>query len=205
MSKKLLIIIPCFFLSNIILSSDGEAIIQEKKSGTITGTIKVKGVRDAGDIVVFLEKVEGVFIPSEEKPVLDQKNMIFIPHILPVLVGTTVKFPNSDNVTHNVFSPSPTKKFNLGTYASGVVRELTFDTPGVIAVLCNVHAEMSAFIVVLGNPFFALTGPDGKFTINNVPAGAYKIITWHEKLKEQEQEVTVSSNKTVIVNFNLSR
>ena len=143
--------------------------------------------------MVFLEKVDGVFIPSEEKPVLDQKNMIFIPHILPVLVGTTVKFPNSDNVTHNVFSPSPTKKFNLGTYASGVVRELTFDTPGVIAVLCNVHAEMSAFIVVLENPYFAVTGPDGKFTINNVPAGTYTVNYWHEKLGQQTKQVTVAA------------
>lgn len=205
MSKKLLIIIPCFFLSNIILSSDGEKIIQEKKSGTITGTIKVRGVRDARDVVVFIEHMEGTYEPTQEKPILDQLNMVFIPHVLPILVGTTVQFPNSDEVRHNVFSPSKIKPFNLGTYSKGVTREVMFDEVGVVTLLCNVHTEMSAFIIVLENPYFARTGPDGTFTINDVPEGEYIIKTWHEKLKEKSLEVIVKEGKTVEANFNLRR
>lgn len=177
----------------------------EKTVGSITGIIKARGVRDARDVVVYLEKVEGVFEPLSEKPVIGQKNLIFNPHVLPVLVGTTVKFPNNDNVRHNVFSPSKTKKFNLGTYGSGIVREVTFDKPGVVSLLCNVHAEMSAFVIVLENPYFVLTSPDGKFTIKGVPPGIYTINTWHEKLKGKKQEVEVSEGGTVTLNFNLSR
>jgi plastocyanin len=205
MSKKLLIIIPCFFLSNIILSSDGEKIIQEKKSGTITGTIKVRGVRDARDVVVFIEQVEGTYQPTQEKPILDQLNMVFIPHVLPILVGTTVQFTNSDEVRHNVFSPSKIKPFNLGTYSKGITREVMFDETGVVTLLCNVHTEMSAFIIVLENPYFAKTGPDGTFTIKDVPEGEYIIKTWHEKLKEKSLEVIVKEGKTVEANFNLRR
>ncbi|MEE9448404.1 MAG: hypothetical protein V3V72_00010 [Ignavibacteriaceae bacterium] len=205
MSKKLLILIPCFFLSNVILSSDGETIIQEKKSGTITGTIKVRGVRDARDVVVFIEHMEGTYQPEQEKPILDQLNMVFIPHVLPILVSTTVQFPNSDEVRHNVFSPSKIKPFNLGTYSKGVTREVMFDKAGVVTLLCNVHTEMSAYIIVLENPYFAKTGPDGTFTINDVPEGEYIIKTWHEKLKEKSLEVIVKEGKTVEANFSLRR
>ncbi len=177
----------------------------KKPAGTITGTIKARGVRDARNIVVYLEKVEGVFEPPEEKPVVDQKNLIFIPHILPVLKGTTVQFSNSDSVQHNVFSPSKSNKFNLGTYGAGIVRDVTFDKTGAVALLCNVHAEMSAFVVVLQNPYFALTDPEGIFTIKDVPPGTYTLKTWHQKLKEKKQEVTVIEGDSVAVDFKLSR
>jgi plastocyanin len=177
----------------------------KKPAGTITGTIKARGVRDARDVVVYLENVEGIFEPSEEKPVVDQKNLIFIPHILPVLKGTTVQFSNSDSVQHNVFSPSKCCKFNLGTYGAGIVREVAFDKTGFVALLCNVHAEMSAFIVVLQNPYFELTGPDGIFTIKDVPPGTYTLKTWHQKLKGKKQEVTVIEGDSVAVDFKLSR
>lgn len=176
-----------------------------KGGGTITGTVAARGVRDARDVIVYLEHVEGEFEPPEEKPVIDQQNLIFIPHVLPVLKGTTAQFTNSDKVKHNVFSPSKTKKFNLGTYASGVTREVTFDKPGKVSLLCNVHAEMSAYVYVLQNPFFALTGPEGTFTIGNIPPGSYTIKTWHEKLKVKKQKVTVVQGDTVTVEFKLSR
>ncbi|MCH7973126.1 MAG: hypothetical protein IH949_04445 [Bacteroidetes bacterium] len=205
MSKKLLIIIPCFFLSIIILSSDGEAIVQEKKSGTITGTIKVRGVRDARDVIIFIEHIEGTYQPPQEIPVIDQKNLVFVPHVLPILVESNVQFPNSDEVRHNVFSPSKIKPFNLGTYSKGVTREVLFDKVGVVTLLCNVHTEMSAFIIVLENPYFTKTGPDGTFTINDVPEGEYIIKTWHEKLKEKSLKVILKEGKTVEANFNLRR
>lgn len=194
-------IVACFMLVAGVAGTERMV----KHGGTITGKIKARGVRDARDVVVYLENVAGEFHPPEDKPVLDQKNLEFVPHVLPVLVGTTVLFPNSDNVRHNVFSPSKTKKFNLGTYASGVVREVTFDKPGVAVLLCNVHTEMSAYIVVLENPYYALTGPDGCFTIGNIPAGTHTVKTWHAKLKEKKQKGTVTEGATTTVEFELSR
>lgn len=173
--------------------------------GIISGTIEVRRLRNAKDVLVYLENVEGKFEPPQENPVVDQKDLTFIPHVLPVLVGTTVLFTNNDKVKHNVFSPSKCCKFNLGTYDAGVVREVTFDTPGVTNVLCNVHTEMSAFIIVLQNPYFAITDPDGKFSIKSIPPGTYKIKTWHEKLREKEQDVTVVEGEIVTIDFKLSR
>ncbi len=195
------------FLAAIGFSAVSSEEVEDTKkpAGTITGTIRARGVRDARNVVVYLENVEGVFEPSEEKPVVDQKNLVFIPHILPVLKGTTVQFSNSDSVQHNVFSPSKCCKFNLGTYGGGIVREVAFDKTGNVALLCNVHAEMSAFIVVLQNPYFALTGPDGILTIEDVPPGTYTLKTWHQKLKEKKQEVTVIKGDGVAVDFKLSR
>lgn len=190
----------CLIFTNISFAQD-----ESTNGATIIGKIDVKGVRDARDVVVFLENVNGDFKPPVDKPSIDQKNLTFKPHVLPILVGTTVEYPNSDNVMHNVFSPSKTKRFNLGTYGSGNMREVTFDKPGVVAILCNVHAEMSAYVVILENPYFALTGSEGEFTINNIPPGTYKIKTWHEKLKEQEQKITLSKDESKSINFALTR
>lgn len=183
--------------------AQGEATVVG--GGTVSGTVTARGVRDARDVIIYLEQVEGEFQPPKENPVIDQKNLVFIPHVLPLLVGTTVQFINSDDVKHNIFCPSKTKKFNLGTYSKGVTREVTFDKLGKATLLCNVHAEMSAFVYVLQNPYYTLTGPDGVFTISDIPAGTYTVQTWHEKLKEQEQEVTVGQGETTTISFILSR
>lgn len=197
----------CFILSSMCLFFTNVSFAQDitKNGSTISGEIEVKGVRDARDVVVFLENVNGDFKPPANNPSIGQKNLIFKPHVLPVLVGTTVEYPNNDNVMHNVFSPSKAKKFNLGTYGSGEVREVTFDKPGVVTILCNVHTEMSAFIVILENPYFALTGPEGDFKINNIPPGTYTVKTWHEKLKEQKQEITINQDESKTINFALTR
>ncbi len=92
------------------------------EGGTIEGSVVARALRSSEDVVVYLEDVPGDFKPSAENPVMDQLNLIYSPHVLPILVGTMVDFPNSDEVRHNVFSPSSTKKFNLGTYPTGVVR-----------------------------------------------------------------------------------
>ncbi|MBI3077330.1 MAG: hypothetical protein HYY85_10185, partial [Deltaproteobacteria bacterium] len=127
-------------------------------------------------------------------------------HVLPVLVGTTVDFPNSDKVRHNVFTPSRlADRFNLGTYPTGVVKRVTFRRPGVIPLLCNVHAEMSAYIVVLETPYFAAIGPGGTFRISDVPGGRYELKTWHEALRPLTRAVEVPADGDVAVTFELSR
>ncbi len=132
--------------------------------GTIKGQVVCKGRRDNRDAVVYLETVAGKFDPPPKPLAIDQLKMKFIPHVLPVVVGTTVNFLNSDPVLHNIFTPSRAgDRFNLGTWPQGEVRPYTFKKPGPVRLLCNVHPEMLAWVVVLQNQYIAKTGPDGGF------------------------------------------
>ena len=176
-----------------------------ENSGSIGGEVKVFRARRSADVVVYLTDVPGTFKPGQNRPKIDQKNLIFMPHVLPVVVGTTVEFANNDNVKHNIYSPSKAKKFNLGTYGSDIIKQETFDKEGEVALACNVHAEMSAYIVVLPNPHFAQTGNDGKFTIDNIPPGQYTLKTWHEKKRPYKQKVTVEAGKTTEISIKLRR
>ncbi len=184
------------------------AFWQTAMAGDIVGTITVKGARSAADAVVYIEKIPGKTFPApKEKALMDQKNMAFVPHVLPILAGTTVEFQNSDDVLHNVFTPDKCAgKFNLGSWPKGQKRPYTFKNPDCVAViLCNVHPEMEAYVVVLQNPYFAKTDKTGKFVIKDVPAGKYTLKVWHEKLKTKPQEVTVPAKGQVEVNFLLKR
>lgn len=205
--KRLLSLPITLLILGLATAVAGNAARVESNSegGGISGKIEVRGVRDARNVVVYLEDVSDDSEPPEEKPLIDQENLVFTPHVLPVLIGTTIRFGNSDNVQHNVFSPSRGQKFNLGTFGEGVEREVTFTSPGVVAILCNVHAEMSAYIVVLENPFFVLTGPDGTFTIPDVPSGEYTISTWHEKLRDSSQKITISDGEITNIDIELRR
>ncbi len=174
------------------------------RGGAIAGTVKVARSRDNRNAVVYIERISGKQFPPPAQPiVLDQISLVFIPHVLPVLVGSTVAFPNNDTVRHNVFSPSPAKRFNLGTYAQKVTKHVVFDKPGVVALLCNVHAEMSAYVVVTETPYFAVTNPAGEFTISSVPAGSYILKAWHESSKPKEQRIDVSDGAPARVEFDL--
>jgi hypothetical protein len=194
-----------------------EAIMKLKKEikvevnidngGTITGAVQCKRVRHPEDVVVYIEKVGDNDYPApEERGILDQLNLTFVPHVIAVQKGTTVDFPNSDLVRHNLFSPPDCcKQFNLGTYDVGVVKSVTFDEVCDVPLLCNVHAEMSGFVVVLNNPYFSVTGRDGVYKIDNVPPGTYKLSAWHEKLRTVTEDVTVESGKTANVDFSLNK
>lgn len=183
------------------------AVALEQGTGTITGKLKNPFLRRR-PAVVYVEKVTGrQFVLPAENPIMDQKNLMFTPSLLPVLVGSTVDFPNSDTVRHNVFSPAKSPKpFNLGTYPAGEVKQLTFDKEGVVPLLCNVHAEMSAYIVVLQNPYFTLTDEAGGFTIRNVPEGEYILTFWHEDLKSVASPIKITREQLSEVQFeNVSR
>ncbi len=200
-----------------------------KNPGVIVGTVEVKAIRSgkperhSEDTIVYLENVLGIFQPSEkrhtiktsnltftkkkglpaEPPIVDQWNVEFIPHILPVLKGSTIDFPNTDSVRHNVYStvpiPGTHRMLSLGTYDPEVIKTVHLDKPGEIALRCNVHKEMSAFIIVLDNPYFTLTDKTGRFKLDNVPPGDYTLKTWHEKYKPVTHQVTVKPNQTVKV------
>lgn len=175
--------------------------------GTITGKVQCRIVKYSRDTVVYIEKIgDNKFDAPEEHGVVDQVSLTFIPHVIAVQKGTTVDFPNNDNVRHGVFSPPDCCiQFNFGTYNIGTLKSFTFNEACEVPLLCNLHAEMSAFVVVLNNPYFAVTAKDGSFTINNVPPGMYKLITWHEKLMPEEQWVKVEGGKTVDVSFTLKK
>jgi plastocyanin len=136
-------------------------------AGTIKGKVKVRGLRSPKDVVVYIDRVEGAFKPPKEHAKMDQMKMVFTPHVLPVVAGTTIDFHNSDTVLHNVFTPDKcADKFNLGTWAEGEVRSYTYKEVGCVSVvLCNVHPEMEAWVVVFQNPYFYKTDKDGAFTI----------------------------------------
>lgn len=152
--------------------------------------------------VVYIEKIDGkTFPPPGEPVILNQVGLVFVPHVLPVLVGTEVNFPNEDVVLHNVFSPGYTGKFNLGTYTQGTTKTRVFEKPGIVLLLCNVHHEMSAFVVVVETPYFVVTGQDGKYTLRNVPPGKYNLVVWHEKKRHQIKEIEILDQGQVNVNF----
>ena len=172
--------------------------------GTVTGTVDAALAKYKKDAVVYLKGVKGAVAP--QKAVMDQKNLVFLPHVLAVPAGSTVDFINSDKVNHNVFSADACKKFNLGTYNPGMSKAVVFDKPCVVNLLCNVHSEMSGFVVVTENPYFSVTGADGKFTIKNVPAGTYEITAWSEKLKPQGKTmVTVAEGQVASVALKMAK
>jgi len=173
-------------------------------AGSISG--KVSGVR--GVSVVYVDAIAGKTFPAPEKHFLmDQKGLLFQPHILVVPVGGTVDFLNSDNVAHNVFWPaiSGNKKLghNLGTWPKGEKKAFKFEQPGVVSLLCNVHPEMSGYVVVTPTPYYAETDAAGDYKIPNVPDGKYTVTAWHEGSKPQSKPVTVAGEAKA--DFTLSK
>lgn len=172
-------------------------------AGTITGTVS-----PGKSSVVYVDAVAGKTFPAPTaKPLMDQKGLVFNPHVLVVQVGTTVEFQNSDNVQHNVFWPSISgnKKLthNLGTWPKGEKKAFKFDDPGVVPLLCNVHPEMAGYIIVSPTPYFAETDASGNYKIENVPDGKYNVVAWHEGSKPQTKSVDVAG--TGKADFSLSK
>jgi plastocyanin len=176
--------------------------------GDIKGKVKAKGVKDNANAVIYVDKIPGKTFQAPKKHAeIDQKNLVFHPHVLPILVGTTVDFLNSDDVLHNVFSPDKcAESFNLGTWPKGQTRSYTFKQPGCRAVvLCNVHPEMAAYVVVLETPYSGVSAKDGGYEIKDVPAGKYTLEIWHEKLKSEPVNVEVPEKGVVTVDFSIKR
>ena len=162
-------------------------------AGDIEG--KVTGMK--GHSVVYVESVAGKTFPAPTShPVMDQKGLVFAPHIMAVQQGTTVDFLNSDTVAHNVFWPAigGDKKLtkNLGTWPKGEKKSFTFDKPGVVPLLCNVHPDMGGYIVVSPTPYYAETDDTGTYKIKDIPDGSYTVSVWHEGAKNQSKPVTVA-------------
>src|SRR2546423_1385634 len=149
------------------------------------------------DFIIYIDQ------PATEKPKppaqpvqvittkrVSQKGAMFSPHVLPVVVGTTVEWPNNDEIFHNVFSISDAKQFDLGLYQKPEVKSVIFDKPGRVDVFCSIHTSMNCIVLVLETPHFAGTDDKGRYSIVNVPPGTYRLKGWHERLPSQVKEVT---------------
>jgi plastocyanin len=170
--------------------------------GTITGKVAATPPKYLEDTVVYLKNVPGTYPKKTEA--MDQKGMKFIPHILTVTQGDTVKFLNHDNVAHNVYSPD-NEGYNLGTFKQGETRTHTFDKAGPYAQLCSIHPEMLGYIFVGQNPYASAVDAKGNYTIKDVPPGTYQLEVWNAKLKAPAKSVTVAAGKTVTENPSLKR
>jgi plastocyanin len=167
-------------------------------AGTIAGRVQSNNpTLDLSNAVVWVDDVPGPFPAPERVAIIDQRGLRFVPHVLVIQAGTTVEFANSDPLAHNVFSISSAKRFNLGLYKRGDVRRVTFDRPGIVQLLCSVHQEMSAFLVVVATPYFARAAADGSFRIEGVPAGKHRLRLWHEGVGERTREIEVPASGTV--------
>jgi plastocyanin len=173
------------------------------RANDIKGKVSVQGIKSAENIAVYVDAIpDKKFEAPKEHLVIDQRKMAFIPHVAAVQQGTTVEFLNSDPVGHNVYWPSISgnKKLshNLGTWPKGEKKPFQFNDLGVASLLCNVHPEMSGYVVVVPTPYFAVTDKEGNFEIKNIPAGKYTLKTWSEDGKPTTQAVDVSAATTTV-------
>jgi len=162
------------------------------------------------EFVVYIEGPAGTNDIAPGRPVqvqtsrkINQKGAMFVPHVLPVMVGTTVEWPNNDEIFHNVFSISDPKPFDLGLYKHPEVKRVLFDKPGRVDAFCSIHKTMNCIILVLENPYFAATDDRGHYSIPHVPAGNYKLKAWHERLPSQSKDITVPETGDVRMDFTL--
>jgi len=183
-------IIPAAILAVLLLASVSRA-------GEIKGKVNVQGLKSAENIAVYVDAIPGkTFDAPSQHITIDQRKMTFVPHVTVVLKGTTVEFLNSDAVGHNVYWPSVSgnKKLahNMGTWPKGQNKPFQFNDLGVASLLCNVHPEMSGYVVVSPTPYFAVTNKEGEYEIKNVPDGHYTIKSWSEDGKPATVTVDVS-------------
>jgi len=158
------------------------------------------------DVVVYLESAPATPEALARRPehlAMSQEGETFTPHVLPVVKGSTVEFPNSDPIFHNVFSLSRAQSFDLGRFPRGSSRSVRFDDPGVVKVFCHIHSDMAAVVLVLDNPFFAVPDEQGRFEIEGIPPGDYKVIAWHDRIKPHERKVRIRRGETFNVNFTI--
>ena len=135
---------------------------------------------------------------------MDQRREQFSPHVLAVTVGTVVDFPNNDLLFHNVMSLAPGNAFDLGRYPKGQSRSVRFDTPGIVPIICDIHAHMSAYVLVFSHPYFSVTDTQGRYSLQNVPAGTHTVKVWSELGTAEPRRVTVGAG-VVDADFRVER
>jgi plastocyanin len=215
-------------MRKILLLAVTATLAFNAQPGEIVGTIRAEGKPEAADSAKggrydsrkykFVERVNYaeledflVFIdqkvtnapatPPRTLQVITQRDAVFRPHVLPVVAGSTVEWPNHDDIYHNVFSMSESNPFDLGLYKDPVVKSTKFENAGRVDVFCSIHSKMNCVILVLQNPFYSAADKNGKYRIENVPAGTYRLKAWHERMPPQIREVVVPERGEVKVDF----
>ncbi len=183
--------------------------IYSRRGGpAITGK-PVVPMNELENVVVFLEgklpEPNSGRAPRQpsisSEPAIRQINETFVPHVLPIVAGTIVHFPNRDPFFHNVFSFSGAKSFDLGRYPMNQVRSVKFDRPGVVKIFCHIHSHMNAVILVFEHSYFCVSDGSGSFLMSHVPPGEYTLVAWHERLKPQKKLVTVQAGEAETIHF----
>jgi plastocyanin len=172
-------------------------------AGTVKGTLPVADAQEAQKTVIYIEEVpEGSLPAPPSSPIkLSQRGARFSPAVMPLFKGTSVDFTNDDWVTHNVFSKSKVKPFDLGLYGKEQAKVLKFDEPGRVEIFCSIHPRMNGVILVLQNPYFTKPSEDGSFTLPNVPAGEWKLRVYRPGQEQGPLSVKVPAKGTVEVKF----
>ena len=159
---------------------------------------------ELGPIVVYVAPIPDVPAPvPATTPALHQKNAAFVPGFLAIAAGQSVAMPNDDEIYHNVFSYSKPNDFDLGLYAAGKSRQVTFKYPGAVKLYCSIHESMNGTIFVAPTPWFAVADADGRFVLRGVPPGARVLRTWNEKLPDTEHAVDVPASGSTSVDLSL--
>lgn len=203
--------VAIFTLSALMFGTAAVAAEVAVKSGIVKGTVTIAG-KPTSDVVVSIEGVAPENFKAQlaamksKKLAMDQKDQKFSPHVLAVVIGATVEFPNHDKVWHNVFSKGGAKSFDLGLYPPGQSRSVTFDNSGVARILCNAHPNMEAFIVVKEHPFFSTADKGGNYRIDGIPLGTYRVTVWHPELGTTEAGIElVRDGQVSDINFDLKK
>ena len=161
---------------------------------------------ELSNVVIYFESapgLEGASARASAHPLMRQEGLTFVPHVLAVPRGSTIDFPNGDAIFHNVFSLSKAASFDLGRYPKGASKSVRFDTPGLVKVFCHIHSDMSAVIVVLDNPFFAVPDAAGHYAIDGVPPGTYRVMAWHERARPLERTIRIEPGQPAVADFSI--
>jgi plastocyanin len=188
--------------------AEGKAGLAEEGKGGRYDSRKFKFVDrvDYSQLSEFVIYIEGKLTnapPFRAKTlqIVTQRDAVFRPHVLPLVAGSTVEWPNKDDIFHNVFSMSESNPFDLGLYKDPEMKKVTLQNPGRVDVFCSIHSKMSCVLLVLENPYFAVSDSSGHYKIENIPAGVYRLRAWHERLPAETREVTVAENAEARVDF----
>ena len=185
-------------------------IYAEPGTGALTPahrTVNVSG--EMKNVVIYLESSDRDALTTTPRADSARHGRIaqldenFTPHVLPVMQGASVDFPNEDDVFHNVFSLSSARTFDLGRYPRGSSKSVTFTRTGAVQVFCHIHGDMSAVILVLANPYFASPDASGHYTLSDVPEGDYTIVGWHERARTVTKRIHVSAGHVASADFNI--
>jgi plastocyanin len=183
-------VLTCRGLHSIVLSAYLAAPTPvHGGAAAVSGSVTSGDGKGVADAVVFVQAPTPASVRTKPTQVVDQIHKTFVPGLLPIVVGTSVRFPNHDQIHHHVYSFSPTKTFELPLYKGEEAPEVVFDKLGVVKIACNIHDWMSGIILVLPSPNFALTDAQGHFVLENLPAGDYTLVAWHE-LSKMKPEAT---------------